>query len=322
MPGEGVGPPGALPMSSLRLLHPLRSCILAGLAAAGFAGAAPADRPTIWVLGDSTARNSGRGHNGQPVAGWGTPLADYFDPAKVAVENVAHAGQSSRTYYTIPNDWPRVSALIRPGDFVLLVFGINDGGPPTTPRSRGSLPGLGDATTDLARSDGTVEKIHTYGWYMTAMANGARDRGAQVVLLTVTTRNIWTNPKVQFHDATPAGPLPPDYDPRQDRIERGTAQGQYTAWTKELGARLHLPVLDLTNLCADRYEAMGREQVNAFYSDHNHTYVPGADFVAATIVSGLKAFPHSPFLALLSAKGVAVPAADSKYVTENRPSAP
>ena len=282
----------------------------------------PAPRPTIWVLGDSTARNSGRGHNGQPVEGWGTPLADYFDPARVTVENVAHAGQSSRTYYTLPNDWPRVRPLIRAGDFVLLVFGINDGTPPTMPRSRGSLPGLGDETVGVARADGAVETVHTYGWYLAAMATAARDQGAQVCLLTVTTRNIWTNPKVQFHDATPVGPLPPDYDPKEDRIERGTGEGRYTAWTKELGARLHLPVLDLTNLCADRYEAMGREAVNAFYSDHNHTYQPGADFVAATIVSGLKAFPRSPFLALLSAKGAAVPPAAARYLAENPPPAP
>ena len=313
----------ALPsMSPLRRRRaPLRLlAALAGLAGAGLA--APAVRPTIWVLGDSTARNSGRGHNGQPVEGWGTPLADYFDPARVAVENVAHAGQSSRTYYTLPNDWPRVRPLIQAGDFVLLVFGINDGGPPAAPHSRGSIPGLGDETVDVPRAEGPVETVHTYGWYLAAMATAARDQGAQVFLLTVTTRNIWTNPKVQFRDATPVGPLPPDYDPRQDRIECGTGHGEYTAWTKELGARLHLPVLDLTNLCADRYEAMGREAVNAFYSDHNHTYGPGADFVAATIVGGLKAFPHSPFLALLSAKGAAVPPADARYVAENPPPVP
>ena len=46
-----------------------------------------------------------------------------------------------------------------------------------------------------------------------------------------------------------------------------------------IGQKLCVPVLDLTNLCADKYEALGRETVDKFYSDHNHTYVPGADFV-------------------------------------------
>jgi lysophospholipase L1-like esterase len=277
-----------------------------------------AAKPTIFVLGDSTARNNGNGRGGQPVAGWGTPLADYFDPGKAAVANVAHAGQSSRTYYNLERDWPSVLPQIKAGDFVLLVFGINDGGPPRDVNSRGSIPGIGDETVELKRPDGTVEVAHTYGWYMSTMANAARDKGAHVYLLTVTTRNIWTNPKAKFRDATPIGELPADYDPKEDRIERGTANGKYTEWTKELGQKLHLPVLDLTNLCADRYEAMGRETVNKFYSDHNHTYVPGADFVAGAIVAGLKAFPHSPFEPLLSDKGRAVPPADAHYVSENK----
>jgi rhamnogalacturonan acetylesterase len=280
------------------------------------------NKPTIFVLGDSTARNSGKGKSGEAVEGWGTPLADYFDLEKVSVANVAHAGQSSRTYYNLPNDWPSVLPRIKTGDFVLLVFGINDGGPPRTVRDRGSIPGIGEETVELARPDGGVEIAHTYGWYMSAMANAAREKGASVYLLTVTTRNMWTNPKARFNDATPTGPLPPDYDPKEDRIERGTANGRYTQWTKELGEKLHLPVLDLTNLCADKYEKMGREVVDAFYSDHNHTYRPGADFVAASIVSGLKAFQSSPFVQLLSAKGRELETADRRYVSENTSAPP
>jgi hypothetical protein len=39
---------------------------------------------------------------------------------------------------------------------------------------------------------------------------------------------------------------------------------------------------------------MGREEVNKLYSDHNHTYAPGAEIVASSIVAGLKAFKDSP----------------------------
>lgn len=290
------------------------SMLLAALACRADTGAST---PTIFVLGDSTAHNNGTGKNGQPLVGWGTPLATFFDASKVSVANLAHAGQSSRTYYNLPMDWPAVWPRIKPGDFVLLVFGINDGGTPRDSHFRGSLPGIGDETFDVKRADGGTETLHTYGWYMARMANKAREKGALVYLLTVTTRNIWTNPKAKFHDATPTGPLPPDYNPQDDRIERGTSHGEYTQWTKELGARLRLPVLDLTNLCADRYEKMGREAVNALYSDHNHTYAPGAEIVAESIVSGLKAFPQSPFLPLLSDKGKAVPTADTKYVAAN-----
>jgi lysophospholipase L1-like esterase len=259
------------------------------------------NKPAIFVCGDSTSKNSGKGKNGEPVAGWGTPIAGFFDPEKVVIKNVGHAGQSSRTYYD--RDWPNVLPQINKGDFVLLVFGINDGSTP---------PGLGDET--VMRND---QPVHTYGWYMSKMATDAREKGAQVFLLTVTTRNIWNNPKAKFRDATPVDPLPADYDPKQDKIERGTANGKFTQWTKDLGQKLHLPVFDLTNFCADKYEAMGREEVNKFYSDHNHTYVSGAEIVAAAIVSGLKAFDKSPFVPLLSVQGKAVETADAKYVSDN-----
>ena len=284
---------------NLKLL-PLIILCLTALAEQGMTQDA-AGKPAIFVCGDSTSKNSGKGKSGEPVAGWGTPIAEFFDPSKVAIKNVAHAGKSSRTYYD--GDWPKVLPQIKAGDFVLLVFGINDG---TTP------PGLGDET--VMQKD---QPVHTYGWYMSKMATDAREKGARVYLLTVTTRNIWSNPKVKFRDATPVGSLPAGYDPKQDKIERGTGGGKFTQWTKDVGKKLDLPVFDLTNFCADRYDEMGREQVDKLYSDHNHTYMPGAEIVAASIVSGLKAFHESPFIPLLSAKGKAVAAADAKYVSDN-----
>ena len=275
------------------------------------------NKPAIFVVGDSTARNNGTGKNGEPMVGWGTPITNFFDTEKIVIKNVGHAGQSSRTYYNITNDWPSVLPQIKAGDFVLLVFGINDGGPPRTVRDRGSIPGLGDETVDIQRPDGTMETAHTYGWYMSKMATDAQAKGAHVYLLTVTTRNIWTNPKVKFRDATPIDPLPADYDPKQDKIERGTGNGQYTQWTKDIGQRLHLPVFDLTDFCADKYEAMGREEVNKLYSDHNHTYMPGAEIVASSIVSSLKAFKDSPFIPLLSDNGRALETADVRFVSDN-----
>ena len=191
---------------------------------------------------------------------------------------------------------------IRPGDFLLLVFGINDG---TT------LDGLGDATREVA---GQTE--HTYGWYMAKMAADAREKGARVFLLTVTPRDIWTNPKAKFKDAEILSQQP-GYTSAEDKIERGTGGGKYTQWTKDLGQNLRLPVLDLTNLLADKYEKTGREKVLVNYKDHNHTFPAGADIVAASIVSGLKAFKNSPFTPLLSDKGRAVETADAKYLSEN-----
>jgi lysophospholipase L1-like esterase len=286
--------------------------VLAGAlrAAAPTPPAAQPAKPTLFVCGDSTSKNAGRGKSGEPVAGWGTPIAQYFDAEKVTVNNVGHAGTSSLTYYQ--GDWPKVLPLIKKGDFVLIVFGINDGG-------LGTPNGTGDETKDINVRGRTIEGAHTYGWYMAKMATDAREKGATPIFLTVTTRNMWTNPKAKFNDATPVGELPADYDPKEDKIERGTGNGRYGQWTKEVGEKLHVPVFDLTNYCADRYEKMGREEVNKLYSDHNHTYTPGADIVAQCIVSGLKGLKDSPLSALLSDKGKALPAADAKYISDNTP---
>jgi rhamnogalacturonan acetylesterase len=305
-------------MKSLNIVVVLIGVTLVGamnrICVAADAPAAPATRPTIFVCGDSTSKYSGSetmenlsARGGKSMAGWGTPIAQFFDPAKVAISNVGQAGTSSMSYYN--GNWPRVLPRIQAGDFVLLVFGINDGM---------TLQGTGDETRE--GRGGQLE--HTYGWYMAKMATDAKEKGAHVYFLTVTTRNMWTNPKAQFKDATPVGELPADYDPKQDRIERGTGEGRFTRQTKEVAAKLHVPVFDLTNACADLYEKLGREETNKFYLDHNHTYLTGAETVASCIVSGLKAFKDSPFVPMLSEKGKAIPNADAKYVIDNLPAAP
>ena len=146
------------------------------------------------------------------MQGWGTPIAEYFDASKVTVKNVGHAGQSSMTYYN--GDWPKVISQVKAGDYVLIVFGINDG---TTP------PGTGEETRQ-ATMRGKTYDAHTYGWYMAKMARDVLEKQAHPVLLTVTTRNIWTNPEAKFKDATPVTTLPADYDAKQDKIERGTGR--------------------------------------------------------------------------------------------------
>jgi len=249
--------------------------------------------PAIIVCGDSTAKNNARG-----AQGWGTAIAAYFDSAKVTVNNVAHAGTSSRTYYN--GDWPKVLPQIKAGDYVLIVFGINDGGLHTP-------PGLGDEVD--------AQGYHTYGWYMSKMATDSQAKGAHVYLLTVTERNIWTNPKAVFKDATIVTQQD-GYTTADDRADRAN-WGKYPEWTKEVGAKLHIPVLDLTTLESDTYDKMGREKVMVNYLDHNHTNPAGADIVASIIVSGLKAFKNSPFTAMLSDKGKAVATADAKYVSDN-----
>jgi hypothetical protein len=67
-------------------------------------------QPTIYIAGDSTAKNgTGRG--------WGDPFASYFDPAKAKMENRARGGRSSRTFLT-EGLWGGIVADLQPGDLL------------------------------------------------------------------------------------------------------------------------------------------------------------------------------------------------------------
>ncbi len=271
-------------------------------AAATSADAAPATVPSIFVCGDSTARNTGPG-----AQGWGTAIAAYFDPAKATIKNVAHAGTSSLTYYN--GDWPNVLPQIKVGDYVLIVFGINDGGLATPGGFDDDLHERTDARSRQTSS------AHTYGWYMSKMATDAQAKDAHVYLLTVTARDIWTNPKATFKDAAIISQQE-GYTTAEDKIDRAN-WGKYPEWTKAVGTKFHLPVLDLTSLEGDQYDKIGREKIMVNYLDHNHTTPAGADLVAKIIVSGLKAFKSSPFTAMLSTEGQTIETADAKYVANN-----
>jgi rhamnogalacturonan acetylesterase len=107
----------------------------------------PADPklPALFLIGDSTVRN-GRGDGANGQWGWGEPLVDFFDAARINVVNRAVGGLSSRTYLT-QGHWDRVIEMLKPGDFVMMQFGHNDGGPlDDAARARGTLNGIGDET--------------------------------------------------------------------------------------------------------------------------------------------------------------------------------
>jgi lysophospholipase L1-like esterase len=245
--------------------------------AAADAAAASARTPVLLVVGDSTARNNANG--GQ---GWGDPLADYFDPAKLQVINRAMAGRSSRTFIA-EGRWERALEELQPGDFVLIQFGHNDGGAIDTGRARASLPGLGEEAREFTMPDGRQETVRTYGSYMRQMISEAKAKGVQPILLSLTVRNLW----------------------RDGKVERGS--GQFGAWTAELARAAEVPFVDLTNLIADRYEALGQERVNQLFAgDYAHTNPAGADLNAAAAVAGLQALNLPALNAALSAKGKSV----------------
>src|SRR4030095_8413295 len=106
------------------------------------------ERPTFYIIGDSTVRNGdGTGKNNQ--WGWGNFIADYFDTTRINIRNHAIGGRSSRTFIT-EGRWDSILAKLKRGDYVIMQFGHNDGGPlDDTARSRGSIRGIGEESKEV-----------------------------------------------------------------------------------------------------------------------------------------------------------------------------
>ena len=229
------------------------------------------DLPTVFIVGDSTARN-------QADLGWGDHFAHFFDTSRINVANRAIAGRSSRSYIR-EGAWDRVLAQMEPGDYVLLQMGHNDGGQLDGAKPRGSLKGLGDETQQVALLNGQVETVHTYGWYMRKYIADSRAKGATPLLLSLTIRNIW--------HADPDG---------KQRIERDMG---YDAELKRLSADEHVPYIDMSDNEADRLEAMGPEKTALLFPrDHTHTSAEGAELVAQCVVDALRS-AKSPLVGYL-----------------------
>src|ERR1017187_1487628 len=143
--------------------------------------------PTIFIVGDSTARN-------KADLGWGDHFAHYFDLTKVNVANRAIAGRSARSYMN-EGAWDKVLAEMKAGDYVMLQWGQNDGGDLGGAKPRGDLRGDGDATQDVLQSvgamSGKVETVHTYGWYNRKYVADVEAKGATPMFLSMTIHNSW-----------------------------------------------------------------------------------------------------------------------------------
>src|SRR4051812_19809930 len=96
------------------------------------------DKPVFYIIGDSTVRN-GDGSGKSQLWGWGSVISSYFDTSKISVQNHAIGGRSSRTFLT-EGRWDKIMATLKEGDYVIMQFGHNDGGPlDDTARARGSI---------------------------------------------------------------------------------------------------------------------------------------------------------------------------------------
>ena len=141
---------------------------------ANLSGAAGAQTPTVYVIGDSTA--SVYASNLYPRMGWAQPLQDYFAPACVTVQDKALSGRSSKSFYD-EGDWTPIRNALRKGDYVLIQFGHND--------EKSDQPTL------------YTDPFTTYEQYLSHYIDDTQAKGATPILITSINRNDWSGTTLQ-----------------------------------------------------------------------------------------------------------------------------
>jgi rhamnogalacturonan acetylesterase len=223
------------------------------------------EKPVFYIIGDSTVRN-GSGTGADKLWGWGSFMAEEFDTTRIGVSNKAIGGRSSRTFIT-EGRWDSILVRLKKGDYVIMQFGHNDGGPlDDTSRARGSIRGIGEESKDIYNPImKKQETVYTYGYYMRKYIRDTKAKGAIPIVCSPIPRNDW----------------------KDGKVIRST--DSYAKWAKEVAEQEKAYFIDLNDLVALKYEAMGAEAVKPFFpGDHTHTNMDGAKVNRDIVISELK----------------------------------
>ncbi|OTA89358.1 carbohydrate esterase family 12 protein [Hypoxylon sp. CO27-5] len=227
------------------------------------ATAAPAAPTTIHLCGDSTMAKGGGGA-GSATEGWGEYLKYSFGSDYV-VHNAAIGGRSARSF-TREGRFNEVANVVKPGDWVVIEFGHNDGGSLSNDNGRTDCPGDG-AQTCQTTYNGVQETVLTYPAYYKNAARLFLDKGAKVILNSPTPNNV---------------------------CESGTCVSDSSRFDYYAHAAAELASPDVYHVPHKQYAVqamknLGPQTVNANYpKDHTHTGPYMANVMAGSFVLGLR----------------------------------
>jgi lysophospholipase L1-like esterase len=225
----------------------------------------PANKPTLFLIGDSTVKN-GKDKGDGGLWGWGHYLGEFFKSEQIEVRNHALGGTSTRTYRII-GLWDSVLVKMKPGDYVIMQFGHNDSSPlDDAARARGTIKGNGDESKEIYNPIRKMkETVYSYGWYLRQFIKETKAKGGIPIVCSLIPRNSWKDGKVN--------------------------RSEYMDWAKAAAEQEGAYFIDLNKLIADEYDAVGEAKVNELYfgsSDHTHTIQGGAIFNARMVIKGIQ----------------------------------
>jgi lysophospholipase L1-like esterase len=231
--------------------------------------------PMLFIVGDSTVHNPGKGERG-----WGDVIGKYFDTNKIRVENHALGGRSSRTFIT-QGWWDKVLAAAKPGDFVLIQLGHNDGGPlDDTNRARGTIRSIGEETKDIYNPImKKPETVHTYGWYLRKYIADARAKGMTPILCT---------------------PVP--HVPKAVVTAGEVEKNPYVEMSTAVAKNEKVAFINLNQITMSHYAGLKPEDIKAKFfttADNTHSSPAGAELNARSVIEGLKLLKDRPLAGFL-----------------------
>ncbi|RHZ53995.1 Rhamnogalacturonan acetylesterase [Aspergillus turcosus] len=205
---------------------------------------------TIYMAGDSTmAKNGG----GSGTDGWGQYISSYVS---ATVSNKAVAGRSARSY-TREGRFQAIADVLKPGDYVVIEFGHNDGGSlSTTDNGRTDCPGTGDETCTTTYN-GVQETVLTFPKYLENAAKLFVSKGAKVLISSQTPNNPWETGTFSY------------------------SASRFVGYAKLAAQTAGVDYVDHGAYVADRFETLGKTTVDSYFpNDHTHTSPTGAQVVA------------------------------------------
>ena len=225
--------------------------------------------PALFLIGDSIVK-TGKGDGETGPWGWGYELIPLFDAAKIHIYNEGLGGRSSRSYIE-EGAWAKILPRIEPGDFVMLHFGHNDAKNSENYPDRLTVPGNGDETKEI-ESPVTHQKetIHCYGWYLRQYVKDIQAKSATAIICSSAPRNTWIDGK----------------------IKRGF--DGYAQWAADAAKSSGALFINLNDLAANHYDALGQTEGAKCFNDFQHTTKAGAKINAESVVEGLKQLKGCP----------------------------
>jgi lysophospholipase L1-like esterase len=248
-------------------------------------------QPVMFLVGNSTMRNGtlGNGNNGQ--WGWGYYFPKYFNAEKIAVENQALGGMSTRTFYT--DLWPAVREALKPGDWVIVSIGHNDNGDFfDQKRARAVIPGIDPDTCYVGFNQRTQKQdtVYSYGTYLRKYIKEIRAKGANPILMSLTPRNA--------------------YDDNGKIVRK-----PQTEWARAIATEEDVPFVDLNEISGKKLDSFSHWKVDYhFLGDKIHTSKFGAELNAESAAMGIFESNNPQLKTLKKMMAMDIP---WKYITTN-----